>query len=353
MIKGMLSKHQAKIRTMAHIAKAGAKAAVILKESAPAAVIGFAADTMLKFTDSPTSIWSGWSSIRDYNLITPAIIDDLVSIPGAKTISDGNFDVTVDGVPIRLISAMTQDRRIAHREGEEDEAMRILRRIMWLKHRGVTEFVGLPGGQVRLRESQMTTPHETPIGVEVADRVRRYLEAGVSRAILIKGPPGTGKTTLAAYIASQVGARVLILKPSGLEGWSMDVIAMTTRPDVVVIDEMDRSQNNRGDMVAWENLRSFCPLVIATVNDTSKLDYAMLRPGRFDDVIEVTNLDDTIRDSILGDIEDYDRENNTLNAAFLKEWVTRYQVEGIDTRDELERRQREIYGEDPKGGKEV
>ncbi len=139
--------------------------------------------------------------------------------------------------------------------------------------------------------------------------------AGVSPAkgILLHGPPGTGKTLLAKAVASQSGVNFISVKGPALlskfvgesERGIREVFkkARQAAPCIVFFDEIDALAPVRGsggsdsnvsqrvisqlltEMDGVEELKGV--LVVAATNRKDILDPALLRPGRFDLILEV------------------------------------------------------------------
>lgn len=143
-----------------------------------------------------------------------------------------------------------------------------------------------------------------------------FREIGIEppKGVLLYGPPGCGKTLLAKAVAYEAGATFISIVGSELvqkfigEGARIvrEVFTLARRkaPSIIFIDEIDAIAARRIDigtsgerevqrtlMQLLAELDGFKPLdnvkVIAATNRIDILDPAILRPGRFDRLIEV------------------------------------------------------------------
>ncbi|ELZ74144.1 proteasome-activating nucleotidase, partial [Haloferax larsenii JCM 13917] len=148
------------------------------------------------------------------------------------------------------------------------------------------------------------------------DRPEMFEKVGIDppSGVLLYGPPGTGKTMLAKAVANQTNASFIKMAGSELvhkfigEGAKLvrDLfeVARENEPAVIFIDEIDAIASKRTDSKTSgdaEVQRTMMQLlaemdgfdergnirIIAATNRFDMLDPAILRPGRFDRLIEV------------------------------------------------------------------
>lgn len=142
---------------------------------------------------------------------------------------------------------------------------------------------------------------------KLAERCNAFKRKGLSRRILFYGPPGTGKTTLARSLAKGVG-HTLRIESKALEsagGAAVMKFVKLLQPQVILFDDMDRNRSSSeeflhymeqvGNGEKWAR----CLVIIGTVNAIDHIDPALLRPGRFDEVIEIKEPDETHRKAII------------------------------------------------------
>jgi len=156
----------------------------------------------------------------------------------------------------------------------------------------------------------------------------QFREIGIEppSGVLLHGPPGTGKTMLAKAVANETDATFIKMAGSELvrkfigEGARLvrDLFELATErePAIIFIDEIDAIAAKRtesktsGDAEVQRTMMQLLSemdgfdergeiRIIAATNRFDMLDRAILRPGRFDRLIEVPNPDIEGRERIL------------------------------------------------------
>ncbi len=151
-----------------------------------------------------------------------------------------------------------------------------------------------------------------------------YVNVEAPKGVLLHGPPGTGKTLIAKALAKMTESNFISIKgPELLSKWVgesekgvREVFrkARQAAPCIIFLDEIDALVPRRGsggsDSNVTENVVSQIlteidgleelqdVLIIGATNRLDIVDEALLRPGRFDRIIEVPNPDALGREQI-------------------------------------------------------
>lgn len=144
-----------------------------------------------------------------------------------------------------------------------------------------------------------------------------YVDVETPKGILLHGPPGTGKTLIAKALAKMTESNFISIKgPELLSKWVGESEkgvreifrkARQAAPCIIFLDEVDALVPRRGsggseshvtenvvsqiltEIDGLEELHNV--LIIGATNRLDIVDEALLRPGRFDRIIEVPNPD--------------------------------------------------------------
>ncbi|MFB5638137.1 MAG: CDC48 family AAA ATPase [Nitrosarchaeum sp.] len=151
-----------------------------------------------------------------------------------------------------------------------------------------------------------------------------YVNVEAPKGILLHGPPGTGKTMIAKALATMTESNFISIKgPELLSKWVGESEkgvreifrkARQAAPCIIFLDEVDALVPRRGsgdsgshvtenvvsqiltEIDGLEELHNV--LIIGATNRLDIVDEALLRPGRFDRIIEVPNPDSKGREQI-------------------------------------------------------
>ena len=204
-------------------------------------------------------------------------------------------------------------------------------------------------GQIRAMTDDLVDAVDSDRASRLAKRYKKFLSKGVKRTVLFYGMPGTGKSTLVRTISQNMGLRSLRVRVEDVGALGSDAVEEMIRifePDVVVFDDLDRSYSQVALLEMMESLHRRVKLVLATVNRPDKLDVALRRPGRFDELVKVDALEESALKSLLGEYDDAVDEVRDWPVAFVKEYVVRRDVFGDDglseSLEELKRRVGEL-----------
>ena len=227
------------------------------------------------------------------------------------------LDLDVESIPVEILNkivVVNEDFVDALRELEPSAMREVLvesPNVRWDEIGGLAEV-----------KQELMEAVEWPLAYP---KLFSHMAASPPKGIMLYGPPGTGKTLMAKAVATESQANFISVKgPEFLSKWvgeSERAVRETFRkarqaaPTVLFFDEMDAIAPARGggtsdshvtervisqilsEMDGLEALHNV--VVVAATNRPDIIDPALLRPGRFDRMVEIGMPDQEARLEIL------------------------------------------------------
>ena len=237
----------------------------------------------------------------------------------------GNNQEALTEVTEEMATDLEPDARVAVNNSlsvvkQLDNETDVRARVMQVEHSPDVTYEDIGGIRDQLRDVRETV--EMPL-----EQPEMFSEVGIDppSGVLLYGPPGTGKTMLAKAVANKTDASFIKMAGSELvhkfigEGAKLvrDLfeVARDNEPAVIFIDEIDAIASKRtvsktsGDAEVQRTMMQLLSemdgfdergdiRLIAATNRFDMLDRAILRPGRFDRLIEVPMPDQEGREQI-------------------------------------------------------
>lgn len=205
--------------------------------------------------------------------------------------------------------------------------------------------------KAKLREELIELVHRKDALTNEADI--KAIEELLPRGVIFHGPPGTGKTYFAKAVATALNATIIIVSGPELKskwvGESEENLrrifrrARQNAPSIIVFDEIDSFAHARGTyqgsgvehsmvnqlLTEMDGFRkNEMIFVVGTTNFLESVDGALLRPGRFEFLIEIPAPDESDRKAI---VEIYNQKFSlNLDEKTIKHFVKR--TEGLADR---------------------
>ena len=237
-----------------------------------------------------------------------------VTSDGAVIKQHGNNQEALTEITDEMREKLNPDDRVAVNNSlsvvkKLEKETDVRARVMQVEHSPDVTYADIGGLEDQMQEVRETV--EMPL-----EHPDMFEDVGITppSGVLLYGPPGTGKTMLAKAVANETDATFIKMVGSELvhkfigEGAKLvrDLfeVARENQPAVLFIDEIDAIASKRTDSKTSgdaEVQRTMMQLlsemdgfdergevrIIAATNRFDMLDPAILRPGRFDRLIEV------------------------------------------------------------------
>jgi hypothetical protein len=186
------------------------------------------------------------------------------------------------------------------------------------------------------KDEKLNLVAEEPYYIEGASKkylpqFQKSLELGINRSIILYGVPGCGKTVLSHALCKDLGLRTLKLRSDIV---AMDIRFLKELIDVaeikaIIIDDFDQIPHSNQLLEIIAVLNQNTKLMFGIVNSLKEFHPALLRPGRFDELIKIDALEEDTVKSIVGDIYDeHGTEIRNWPVAYLNELMKRLALLG-------------------------
>lgn len=163
--------------------------------------------------------------------------------------------------------------------------------------------------------------------------LKKFTDKNKSRTILFYGPCGTGKSNIVRAIAQELKLKSLRFNITDFKEISTECvhnIVKLLHPDVVILEDIDHAPLNQDCQIlaTIELLNKKGKLIIATTNEVKTISHAVLRPGRFDQLIEISKFDEKILLELVGQDREIFEIVKDYPIASVMELMTRIEVLG-------------------------
>lgn len=188
-----------------------------------------------------------------------------------------------------------------------EESKKLIRELAWEHWDNTCTGFMTQAGSFNIGASKEANFITSKKATDFSLHLDKFLKKGYSRSILFYGPPGTGKSNAVRNIAANLGVTTLRLNfsdISGVKNFLIEFLAIV-KPDVIILEDLDHGDTSGEKMLSLlELMNKNCKLLLATANEVSKLNDAVVRPERFDELHEIRTIDEEVLMGIVnGDVE--------------------------------------------------
>lgn len=159
--------------------------------------------------------------------------------------------------------------------------------------------------------------------------VEGFRKKGLGRSIIFYGVPGSGKSSIVKGLSHLLGMRALrINQLSSIRNSALVELINIFNPDAILLEDIDHlySYDLSTLLEKIESFNAANKFIFATANEVGKINDALLRPGRFDELVEITKDEESLRQEI-DDPEVYEAVKD-YPIAFVMEVKKRISISG-------------------------
>lgn len=230
------------------------------------------------------------------------------------------FETMVEDIPVYWYVDITDKEHFGpFVENEKfDKLLDIIGKKVWgrLKTNNVSAVRDKKENTFNIIEDELAQDTlSSDVAENYSKRIAKFInfeEGAIHRALLFYGRPGTGKSTILRKIAQILELKTLRISFSDInndiQSTLMPMIKIL-KPGVLIMDDVDRGHGNDALITLVEQFKKHIKVILASANHTSMMSDAVLRPGRFDEVVEIDTLDMNVIEKLIGEgVEDIHKE---------------------------------------------
>lgn len=278
--------------------------------------------------------FNGWDQLTFDNcrLVFSLYENALSKFPSNSIKTDWGGSIRIIQLPIGEIGVVEdQDEALFYRANEDPDYSNKLidfinnQLLSSMKHPivAIENQTNRGGYSLPKLINQEINAFPSKIAIQLEALLQKAIDQKRNRSFLLYGPPGTGKSAIANYLISKFNFRTLRIDSKNFTSTSMRSYFKMFKFDAILIDDLDRFDEDSSLLLFLEEAKRHCKLIVATCNSLSKFS-AAVRPGRFDQLFVVESLDEETIKSILGPLEEkWFEKVKHFPAAYLKEFVDR------------------------------
>ncbi|HVI40792.1 MAG TPA: ATP-binding protein [Anaerovoracaceae bacterium] len=168
-------------------------------------------------------------------------------------------------------------------------------------------------------------------GKKFAEYMKTFQEQKIGRSVLFYGPPGSGKSNIVKAVSNALGLKTVRLNNlDNIRNQAIVSIMDIFNPDAIIIEDIDHlySHDISTLLEKIENFNMRGKYVLATANEVTKINSALLRPGRFDELIEVLAMSEEALRALIEDDQEIYEIVKDYPVAFVMELLKRIKAMG-------------------------